>query len=151
MSLINILINLGLLDWSTILLGLKKGWMSRKDAINYAVDLLVNGNDGEDVAIIAGGESLGDEELFNLISNQAEQTSNADDCDKWRLAHLINIAESDDDEQTKLDKLQEVYANFDYPEDMASCSIYSQDEVAPLVAMVKVVEELKRRLIQRSA
>ena len=26
------------------------------------------------------------------------------------IAHLLNIAESDDDEQTKLDRLQEVYA-----------------------------------------
>lgn len=146
MSPIKILINLGLLCWSTILLGLKKGWVSRKDVIDYAVDLLVNGNEDEDVAIIAGGESLEDDELFNLISNQAKQSDNAAALDKWRLAHLLNIAESDDDEQTKLDRLQEVYANFDYPEDMASCSIYSQDEIDPLVAMTQIVEELKRRL-----
>lgn len=146
MSPIKILINLGLLCWSTILIGLRKGWVSRKDVIDYAVDLLVNGNEDEDVAIIAGGESLEDDELFNLISNQVKQSDNAAALDKWRLAHLLNIAESDDDEQTKLDRLQEVYANFDYPEDMASCSIYSQDEIDPLVAMTQVVEELKSRL-----
>lgn len=149
MSPINVLINLGLLGWSTILLGLKKGWIRRKDVIDYAVDLLVNGNNDEDVAIIACGESLGDDELLNLISNHAERGDNPDDFDKWRLAHLISIVESDEGEQTKLDRLQEVYANFDYPEDMASCSIYSQDEIDPLVAMEKVVEELKRRLTQR--
>lgn len=146
MSPIKILINLGLLCWSTILLGLRKGWVSRKDAIDYAIELLVNGNEDEDVVIIAGGETLEDDELLNLISEQVEQADIATALDKWRLAHLLSIAESDDDEQTKLDKLQEVYANFDYPEDMASCSIYSQDEIAPLIAMMQVVEELRRKL-----
>ena len=145
----NVLINLGLLGWTTILLGLKKDWMSRKDVINYAVDLLVHGNNDEDVAIIAGGEFLTDDELLNLISNHAKQVDSFDDFDKWRLAHLISIAESDDDEQTKLDRLQEVYANFDYPEDMASCSIYSQDKIDPLVAMKEVAEILKRKVTQR--
>lgn len=149
MSPMKILINLGLLCWSTILLGLREGWVSRNDVIAYAVDLLVNGNNDEDVAVIAGGDPLGDDELYKLISNQIVQTDNAADLDKWRLAHLLNIAESEDDEQTKLDRLQEIYTKFDYPEDMASCSIYSQDQIDPLVAMMQVVEELKSRLTQR--
>ncbi|EGU56401.1 hypothetical protein VINI7043_21066 [Vibrio nigripulchritudo ATCC 27043] len=144
---IKILINLGLLCWSTIHLGLKKGWVSRKDVTDYAVDLLINGNENENVAIIAGGDSLDDDEFFTLVSNHVRQPDDkASSLDKWRLAHLLNIAESDDNEQTKLDRLQEVYANFDYPEDMASCSIYSQDEIDPLVAMMQVIEELRSRL-----
>lgn len=148
MSLITILINSGLLCWSTILLGLRKGWINRKDVIDYAVDLLVKGDEDESVAVIAGGECLSDDELFKLISNQVEQPDNIADIEKWRLAHLLKIAESDDDEQKKIDRLQEVYSNFDYPEDMASCSIYSQDKIDPLVAMMQVVEALKRKLIQ---
>lgn len=143
------MINLGLLCWSTILLGLGKGGVSRKDVIDYAVDVLVNGNDDEDVAIIATGETLGDDELLNLITNQVEQSDGTNDLDKWRLAHLIGIAELNEDEQTKLNRLQEVYANFNYPEDMASCSIYSQDEIDPLVAMMQVLEELKSKLTQQ--
>lgn len=146
---IEIMINLGLLCWSTILLGLKKGWVSRKDVIDYAVGLLVDGNEDEGVVTIAAGESLEDDELFNIVSNQVAQTDNAADLDKWRLAHLLYIAESDDDEQIKLDRLQEVYANFDYPEDMASCSIYSQDEIDPFMAMTEVVDKLRSRLMQR--
>lgn len=143
---IKILINLGLLHWSTILLGLGKGWVNRKDVIDYAIDLLVNGNNDESIAIIAAGEILRDDELLNLISNQVEQSADTHDLDKWRLAHLISIAESKEDEQTKLDRLQEAYANFDYPEDMASCSIYSQDQIDPLVAMTQVVEKLRGKL-----
>jgi hypothetical protein len=149
MSPIKVLIDLGLLCWSTIQLGLGKGWVSRQDGIDYAVDLLVKGNDDESVAIIAGGELLGDDELLDLISNQVEQSDKTGGLDKWRLAHLTSIAESNEDEQCKLDRLQEVYANFDYPEDMAACSIYSQDEIDPLVAMMQVVEELRNKLTQR--
>jgi len=149
MSPVKILINLGPLCWSTILLGLDKGWVSRKDVIEYAVDLLVKGNEDENVVIIAGGEPLGDDELLDLISNLVEQSDNTGELDKWRLAHLISIAESNEGEQSKLDRLQEVYANFDYPEDMASCSVYSQDEIDPLVAMMQVVEELRNKLTQR--
>ncbi len=123
----------------------EKGWVNRKNAIDYAVDLLVNGNEDEAVMIIAGGETLEDEELFTLISSQVKPADKATDLDKWRLAHLLAIAKSDDDAQGKLDKLHEVYANFDYPEDMSSCSIYSQDEVDPLVAMMQVIEELRSR------
>ena len=47
-SPIKILINLGLLCWSTILIGLRKGWVSRKDVIDYAVDLLVNGSNEDE-------------------------------------------------------------------------------------------------------
>lgn len=149
MSPIKVLINLGLLCWSTILFGLGKGWVSRKDVVDYAVDLLVNGNDDENVAIIAAGETLEDDELLKLLSNQVEQSDSANDLDKWRLAHLISIVESNEDEQSKLDRLQEVYANFNYPEDMASCSIYYQNEIDPLVAMMQVVEELKGKLTQQ--
>ncbi|QTL37373.1 DUF2247 family protein [Pseudoalteromonas viridis] len=145
---IKILKNLSLLCWSTILLGLKKGWASREDAIDYAMELLVNGSEDEGVVLIAGGETLEDGELFNLISDKVEKTDIATALDKWRLAYLLNIASSDDHEQIKLDKLQEVYANFDYPEDMASCSIYSQGEIDPLIAMMQVVEVLKNELAQ---
>jgi hypothetical protein len=146
MTPIRVLINLGLLCWPTVFVGFSKGWLSRKDVIDYAVDLLVDGNDDEGVVIIASGESLEDSELLDLISSQIKQADNAVDVDKWRLGYFINIAESDESEQTKLDNLQEVYANFDYPENMASCSIYSQDEIDPLVSMMEVIKKLKIRL-----
>lgn len=147
MPLIWTMKDLGFLCWSTILLGLRKGWVNRKDVSDYAFDLLVDGNDDEEVAIIAGGESLRDDEIFDLISNQVRKAGNEDDLGKWRLAHILHIAESSDDDETKIGRLQEVYSNFDYPEDMASCSIYSQDEMDPLVAMLQVAEKLQSRFV----
>lgn len=147
MSPVKKLMDLGLLCWSTIFFGFKKGWVKQKDVIDYAVGLLMAGNDDETTALIAGGESLNDEELLNLISVQIDNKDEFAALDKWRLADLLCIAESEDSDQEKLDKLQEVYAKFEYPEDMESCSIYSRDEVDPLLAMMQVVKELKRRFL----
>ena len=140
---IKIMADSGLLCWSTLLLGMKKGWACRNDAIDFAVELLVKGNNEEDVALIAAGDCLQDDEFFNLIKNRTTPTNRAVAIEKWRLAFLLSISGSDDDEQTKLDRLQEVYANFDYPEDMVACSIYSQHKIDPLVAMAQIIEKLK--------
>jgi hypothetical protein len=147
MSSINILKSLGLLCWSTIYVGLNKGWLKSKDVIDYAVSLLMAGNDNEAVVLIAGGESLNEKEILNLVSSQLENIDEATALDKWRLADLLCISESEDNDQEKLDKLQNVYAKFEYPEDMKSCSIYSQNGEDPLLAMMQVVKELKRKYL----
>ena len=145
MSPFKLLIRLGLIGWSTINLGFKKGWVKRKDIFDYAISQLVSGSNIEDVAVIAGGEYLTDDELIGLVLNLIKTTDSAADLDKWRLAFLLCIEASDDSDEDKVNKLQEVYADFDYPEDMASCSVYSQDNVSPLVAMSQVVQELRER------
>ncbi|HBX57751.1 DUF2247 family protein [Pseudomonas sp. UBA2684] len=149
MSPFKILIDLGLMCWSVIFLGFRKGWVKRKDVFEYAVSLLVSGNESEDVAVIAGGEYLSDDELLSLVSKQIEKSDYVADLDKWRLAFLLCIDGSDDCEQDKINRLQEVYADFGYPEDMVSCSVYSQDDVCPLVAMKQVVKELQGKFLLR--
>ena len=67
--------------------------------------------------------------------------------DKWRLAHLLCIASSSDSLDEKVCKLQEVYAEFGYPEDMISCSIYSSEHVCPLEAMNAVIKKLKQKML----
>jgi len=149
MSPFGILIGLGLACWSTIFLGYKKGWISRGDIFEYAMNQLLNGCDSERVAIIAGGEYLSDEELLDVISKQIEATNCVTEMDKWRLAFLLCIDGSKDSNENKIERLQEIYADFDYPEDMASCSVYSQDCVGPLVAMSQVLKGLRERLLLR--
>lgn len=149
MSPFGILIGLGLACWSTIFLGYKKGWISRGDIFEYAMNQLLNGCDSERVAIIAGGEYLSNEELLEVISKQMEATNCVAEMDKWRLAFLLCIDGSNDSDENKIKRLQEIYADFDYPEDMASCSVYSQDSVGPLVAMSQVLKGLRERLLLR--
>ncbi|EJN27339.1 hypothetical protein PMI36_00611 [Pseudomonas sp. GM79] len=137
------LISLGLMEWSTILLGFGKGWVGREDIIEYALSQLLNGSESEDVAVLAGGMCLSDEELLGLASKQIKISDDVADMDKWRLAFLLCIDLSGDSDEHKIDRLQEAYADFGYPEDMALCSIYSQGNACPLVVMREVVEKLK--------
>ena len=146
MGRVSALIEFKLLNWSTLVLGWNKGWADRKDAMEYAAYLLVNGSDTDEVAVIAGGADFSDEALLEFVSQQVENSDNAADLEKWLLVHLVEISELDEGEQTKLDRLQEVYADFNYPEEMAPCSIYSQSEIEPLVAMEQAIEQLKRKL-----
>lgn len=149
MSPLGVLISLGLACWSTIFLGFRKRWIGRKDIFEFAMNQLLNGCESECVAIIAGGEYLNDEELLEVVSKQMEMTNLLAEVEKWRLAFLLCIDTSNDSDESKINRLQEVYADFDYPEDMASCSIYSQDGVDPLVAMSRVVEKLRERFLRR--
>ncbi|MFK0089672.1 DUF2247 family protein [Pseudomonas sp. NPDC090755] len=145
MSPFEMLIKLDLMCWSTVVVGFGKGWMKRKDIFDYAISQLASGSNSVDVAVIAGGEYLSDGDLLDLILKQVKKTDCASDLDKWRLAFLLCIKSSEDCDESKVNRLQEIYADFDYPEDMASCSVYSQNDISPLVAMDQVVGELRER------
>ena len=165
---INILQQHGQLDWSVLLVGWRRGWATRADIIAFAVAWLIQHPDDENSCIVdlAGGESLKNAELEALLENHVAAVNGSlpDDrrspeVDKWRLAHLKLIADGAIDPETKLVRLEELYAEFDYPEDMAACSRYhlspSQRQhgwvvgdhaPSPLDAMEAVIRELEERL-----
>jgi hypothetical protein len=139
------LIELGLLNWSVIALGLKNNWTNKKNIIDYAVNLLKNGDNNINIVSIAAGEYLDSHEFFSLVLTQAENKFFDYDIDKWRLAFLLCIDESNANEQKKIDKLQEVYSQFNYPKDMYFCSIYSTGNSDPLLIMKQVIKDLNLR------
>lgn len=138
-----------LLDWSSIWLGYKRGWVRREDICEYAISQLGDENCSENIAILAGGGYLSDEEFEGIILNEINSHGEAGSLDKWRLAFLLCIAVSNDSYADKVSELQEIYAEFGYPEDMASCSVYSSDEVCPLEAMNEVVKNLRKKLLHQ--
>lgn len=148
MTAINELKELGLICWSTLLVGQRKGWVSKSDIADYAVSLLADENcENEDIAVLASANTLDDSEVKDLLQRMSRSVcSDTEVLDKWRLAILIALNNSELSEDEKVDRLQEFYAEFDYPEDMNSCSIYSQDTVDPLSAMREVIGSLKQQL-----
>lgn len=146
MTPIKILGSLKLLSWGTILVGLRKHWITRQNVIDYALELVEESNDEEAIDIIINQIFLSDKEFIHHVSNKIKSMNECMELDKWRLAHLLYAIELKDD-QAKLDKLQEIYANFNYPDDMSACSIYSSQTTAPLMAMIEVIEKLKQQLI----
>ena len=148
MTAINELKELGLICWSTLLVGQQKGWVSKSDIADYAVSLLADENcENEDITVLASANTLDDSEVKDLLQRMSRSVySDTEVLDKWRLAILIALNNSELSEDEKVDRLQELYAEFDYPEDMNSCSIYSQDTVDPLSAMREVIGSLKQQL-----
>lgn len=145
MKPIEALKNLNLVCWPALLVGLQRGLATKSDVAEYAINLLSedldNGNDN--ISALAFADSLDDTEIKELLLLVDEDIDPHEVIERWRLATLIALSESALSEEEKLDKLQELYAEFDYPEDMASCSIYSQNAIDPLAAMADVISALK--------
>lgn len=146
MSPISVLIQLNLANWPTIYFGFKKGWLEREDVFEYAISQISIDRDSQHAATIAGSGYISDEELLKIISEGMGIVDCAAEMDKWRLACLLCIDGADASPESKVTMLQKIYADFEYPEDMASCSIYRQDGIGPLVAMSQLIERLKQRL-----
>lgn len=150
MKPITILNEFHLICWATLLLGFQKGWASKSDISNYAIKLLSKDLDcgNEDVAILATADSLEGSEIKKLILKVIKEPRPEKKIllDRWRLAKLSVLNKLNLSEEEKLDKLQELYAEFDYPADMISCSVYSKDSIDPLKAMVDLISTLKNNL-----
>ncbi|MCI1696916.1 DUF2247 family protein [Aneurinibacillus aneurinilyticus] len=116
-------------DWKTLYVGLKLGLINFTDITKYAIDFLAShpDSDNQNIIQLAWGENDFDYEqlLMNLLKE-----SNVDDLfpdsyvweyekRKWRfgiLSYLKNAHQ--DDFEELLNKIAEVYADMDYPEDM---------------------------------
>lgn len=138
---------LKLVSWSVLYIGLQRGWVQKSEITDYANTQLSADMDNcdENIAVLASAYSLDDSEILDTLLQVAGDEKYDNSIEKWRLAKLVALSESVLCEEEKLYKLQELYAEFDYPEDMASCSIYSQDSIDPLVAMSKLTSVLKKK------
>jgi hypothetical protein len=142
----------GLLNWQVLLVGLENGWSQKTDLIQFAQDFIERSDKvDEDVAAIALGESLSKEDLalqvVQYLKSRKEnipEVAQSDARDKWRFGFLIALLESDKSDEEKVAELQELYGQFGFPDDMSSCSIYSNDGVDPLKAARVVAQGLEK-------
>ena len=130
MSVSSILVSEGLLDWPTALVGLRRGWMTPTDVSELAVVRIVeaSGEIDSDVAELtsAAGLALVDVEhhLVSLVERcpvVEEETA----VRRWLLATLIDVDGAGLDEDATLARLQEVYAEFGFPEELRYVSPYN--------------------------
>ncbi len=156
MSAFDFMKQANLLDWYTLLVGLKRGWCKKEHLIGYAETVLAKtaGEVDGDIVTIASGENLSEDDLIStcihFLGTHGQPTSQEKECEameKWRLAHLSWLLQREGSDEEKVSELQELYAQFGFPDDMASCSIYSSNGIDPLVAASGVVERLSRRFL----
>ncbi len=149
MEPIEILHKKNILDWMTLLLGLQKGWVNNFDISNYAIEILSGDIDGldENIAMLAEARKMHKIDIQELILEISSlNIANVNPNIKWRYALLLSLDQSNISEKAKINKLQELYADFEYPEDMESCSIYSQDNLDPLSSMRLLINDLERKI-----
>jgi hypothetical protein len=156
--------SLGILNWKALSIGWGRGWATRADVINYAVDRLQSDADDDisAVASLASAEDLDDESIRELLARLAGEQAEEDGIalEKWRLARLLDLDGMDLGWDEKVTRLEELGAEFGYPPDMRLCTRYgpsqasidagfaSPDDLStgPLDAMRQVITSLKRRL-----
>ncbi len=157
MTVFDVMKKFKLLDWHTLLVGLQQAWCKKKDLISYGEKILEETEShfvDDNLAIIASGENIAKDDLcravLNFLTKRGDfhsENEKAKAVEKWRYAHLYSLLQSNKTAQEKIDILQELYAQFGFPDDMEACSIYSRGEIDPLVATASVVEKLSQKLL----
>lgn len=108
-------------DWQELLFGIENNIISRSDVINYATHILDEGILGFDLVLkVAIADDYEDilpyiHELSKLESFEENDFIK----DKWRYGILKELHDKKSDYDNFNEKVEEVYADFDYPEDMA--------------------------------
>jgi hypothetical protein len=142
-----------LLSWTVIKWGWENHTLSFSEVLDYAILQLESSSD-ENIAILAGLSETDKDTMCQILDGLASKETVEGSKERWILASLLSIQESGLDDQGKLDQLQMVYADFDYPESLSKCSIYYVDPEKrnsvkvgdilsdPLMEMQKVIEQL---------
>lgn len=118
-------------NWRTLYVGLKLDIIKYSDIVNYAVEFLTKHPDISNQNIVQlawGGDEIDYESLLVNILKESHIINLNLDADvwqfekrKWRFVILAYLKmKHQNDFEGLLNKVAEVYANFNYPEDMDS-------------------------------
>lgn len=118
-------------DWITLYVGLKMDLIKYNDIVSYAVEILTKHPDNSNQNIIQlawGGNDIDYESLLVDIINESHINDLNSDAEvwqfekrKWRFSILAYLKmKYQNDFEGLLNKVAEVYADFNYPEDMDS-------------------------------
>lgn len=108
-------------DWRELLFGVENNIIGRSDVINYATHILDEGILGFDLVLkVAIADEYEDILLYiHELSNLENFKDNQAIEDKWRYGILKELHDKKSNYDNFNKKVEEIYADFDYPEDMA--------------------------------
>lgn len=156
--------SLGFLDWRAMSIGWDRGWVTRADVVDHALDRLQSDavDDRAALASLTSAENLDGESIRELLAQLAGGQTEEDDSslEKWRLVRLLDLNRMDLGWDEKVTRLEELVAEFGYPPDMRLCTRYGPSQASidagvaspvdlstdPLDAMRHVITALKRHL-----
>ncbi|WP_085741059.1 MULTISPECIES: DUF2247 family protein [unclassified Pseudomonas] len=142
--------DLGFLSWLAIFIGFQRGWVNSPEVIAFANDQYFSGKGSENDALeeLVSARYVGEDEIkVALLKLAGSDLDEETVLKRWRLAYLLSLSNAELSDEAKIARLQELYAEFDYPEDMRFCSIYSLGTKDPLIVMSEVVQQLEKELV----
>ena len=168
---VDVLTHLGLLDWPTLTVGARRGWATAADVAEFATNWLVEHPADNDPRILelAMVDASGGEGVLTLLDAYVVSTTGASpgyeisrEVDRWRLASLKLLVDSDSEPEAIFGEFEELYAEFGYPEDMAPCGRYFESpaqqrhgwtigdqEESPIECMRGLINSLEAKLCPR--
>jgi hypothetical protein len=147
------LANRGALTWAALLAGIERGWVTQDDVARAAVDWLSKHPEANDKPIILLAACERDDardvrSWLEEANEAAGHEAGLEPLERWRWAFLADLADNNHiDDDAKLQRLQELYAEFGYPEDMAECSVYVNEPGLALGDIVKCPLEAMREVV----
>ena len=131
----SILCAYGLLDWPTVLSGLRRGWMTKAEIAAFATseieaapatssELLAN------LAALTRADDLADMDVLDLVTALAVtsgqgQSGGSDAERRWLFASMEEVERAGRSEDWMVARLQEIYAEFGFPEELRFTSSYN--------------------------
>lgn len=149
-ELYSVLSNEGMIDWNVIMFGFEKKYFQRNEVSHFTEKILEGDDISNDLKLLLGAEFLKDEEIVELLQrvivDKRIKLDGQSALDKIRYARLLILSEKPFPDELKIEKLQEIYSEFEYPIDMEDCSIYSRNRKDPLKEMLIVIHNLKKKI-----
>lgn len=112
----------GLLDATTVLTGLREHRLSASDVSAWAVEELLaqDGDVDPDLAALTSAESSSELDVQDLLETRAaDETTSAEVArQRWMLADLLSLRAESLGDEDRLDRLDELYADHGYPEEL---------------------------------
>lgn len=154
--------SMNLLNWNAVRVGWDHEWVTKYDISRYATACLerdVDDSSLADIAELAFSATLDDRCFQESLRRLSLKHPSAidEEIEKWRLARLLELNATPFSTDEKLQALEELRAEFDYPPDMTHCTRWgpsreaiiaglasSEDlKVDPLLEMERVIAALK--------
>lgn len=101
----------------------RSAWINKDAVSEHAFKLLSAGQQDSDIAVLAGSDALSDDKVVALLATLCKkegidlQEKQSHALEKWRLAMLSDLQHSSFANEDKIERLQELYAEFGYPDD----------------------------------
>ena len=140
-----LLLDLELLDWTAVYLGVSHGWVNRENVRDFAALQLADGIKTEGAATLADNESLSFDDLILLVFKQIKKPGALASYEIWRFALLLYIRQSDASIEKKLTQIHRVFVQFNYPNDMFHCTDREACDTTSLAALNDLIEEMRPR------